>query len=33
MDKYLHQKQVVTYVSEDPFAWYPMFDAKPNSKL
>ena len=31
MDKYMHQKQVVTYVSDDPFAWYPMF--KPQSKL
>ena len=33
MDKYLHQKQIVTYTSDDAFAWYPMFDAKAQSKL
>lgn len=32
MDKYTHLKQVVTYVSDEPFAWYPMF-ANPQSKL
>jgi betaine-aldehyde dehydrogenase len=34
MDKYMHSKQVVTYVSEEPFAWYPMFKpTMPTSKL